>query len=71
MPALLARREDLPEARAEERQIVGRKVGDRPERQQNVPQDRAGIAGRAGKRAGTRNVGFPYCVKPTRVVGTR
>ena len=45
----VARGEDLPEARAEERQIVGREVGDGPERQQNVAQQRAGIAGRARK----------------------
>ena len=48
-PALLARGEDLPEARAEERQIVGREVGDGPERQENIAQQRTGISGRARK----------------------
>ena len=42
-PTLLARSEDLPQARAEERQIVGREVGDWSERHENIAQDRAGV----------------------------
>ena len=42
-PALWARGEDLPEARAEERQIVRREADDRTESEENIPQQRTGI----------------------------
>src|SRR5262245_6559919 len=48
-PALLARREDLPDTRTEEREIVGREVGDRSKRQQNIAQQCAGIIWHARK----------------------
>ena len=46
-PARIAGREDLPDARAEEREVVGRQARDRPEREEDVPQHRAGVARRA------------------------
>ena len=58
-PALVARGEDLPETRAEEGQIVRRKVGDGPERQENIAQQRAGIAGARGKSAGAMKCRLP------------
>ena len=49
-PALLARGQNLPNAGAEEGEIVGREVGDRSEGQEHVAHDRAGIGRRARKR---------------------
>ena len=57
-PALMARGEDLPEARAEECQIVGGEVGGRREQQQDVPQHGTGIARRERKARRYHEWGF-------------
>ena len=50
-PALRARGQDLPDARAEERQIVRREAGDRTEGEEDVAQHRAGIGRRSAGRS--------------------
>ena len=52
-------------------EVLGREIGDRAEREEDVAEHRARVPGVAGNTAGTAKVGLPYCVKPTRVVGTR
>ena len=49
----------------------GVRSADRPEHQQDVPQQVPASRGVSGKPAGTTNVGLPYCVNSSRVVGTR